>query len=244
MAVSKRKKHGRTLVTYAALQRTTVDIVAVQLADCRGSVLMRIHLHECKATVSLETSLKNIAEVLEERNQVVLGSIRSEVADIAGSLPLRSLLSHHVVALDAVSREVVVTERSGGSHAHGSHSLLLRDRRLTLLVGPVAADGTRAEPFTVHRSESLVSLSAIAESDKSVSTGATGLHVPHHTGFRYRTESREGLGQHLVVDFIAQVADEDVEVVRGILLVGAVGLVGPVDADFLQNSQNKARLTE
>jgi hypothetical protein len=35
-----------------------------------------------------------------------------------------------------------------------------------------------------------------------------------------------------------------VEVVRGILLVGAIRLVGPVDADFLQNSQHKARQPE
>lgn len=32
--------------TNAALQRTSIHIVAVQLADCHSSVLMRIHLHE------------------------------------------------------------------------------------------------------------------------------------------------------------------------------------------------------
>jgi hypothetical protein len=41
------------------------------------------------------------------------------------------------------------------------------------------------------------------------------------------------LQKHLIVDLVGQIADEDVEVVRRVLLVGIVGLVGPVDADFL-----------
>lgn len=112
---------------YAAFERTTINIVAAQLADGHRCVLMRIHLDECETTISLEARLDNVTEVLEERNEVVLGSVRGEVADVACGLPSGSLLDNHVVALDAVGWEVVVTKRSRGSHAHGRHGLLLRD---------------------------------------------------------------------------------------------------------------------
>jgi hypothetical protein len=41
------------------------------------------------------------------------------------------------------------------------------------------------------------------------------------------------LKQHLVVDFIAKVANEDVEVVGGVFLGRVVRLVSPINADFL-----------
>ena len=44
--------------------------------------------------------------------------------------------------------------------------------------------------------------------------------------------------QDLIIDFIGQIANKDVEVVRCVFLVGGVGLVGPVDADFLRTIQN------
>lgn len=40
--------------------------------------------------------------------------------------------------------------------------------------------------------------------------------------------------QDFVVNFVAQISNENVEVVRSIFLVRAVGLVSPVDTDFLQ----------
>ena len=168
-------------VTYTALQRTTVDIVAIELADCHGGVLMRIHLDECETPVGLKTSFENVTKVLEQRDQVVLAGVRGQVTDIAGSLPLRGLRSDHVVALDALSGEVVVAEWSGRGHSHGGHGLLLGDRGLALLVGPVAANGTRTKPLAIHRVKSLVSIATIAEGDKAVTARATCLHVPHHT---------------------------------------------------------------
>jgi hypothetical protein len=88
---------------------------------------MRIHLHECKATIGLETSFKDIAEVLKEGDQVILGGVGGEVAHVASSLPLGSLLSNHIIALNAVGGEVVVSERSSRRHTHSNQSLLLRD---------------------------------------------------------------------------------------------------------------------
>ena len=209
-------------MTYAALEWAAVDVVRVELTDCHGSILMRIHLDEREPTVGLKASLENVAEVLEQRHQVILRGVRGQIADVAGGLPLGSLLDDHVITLHTLSGEVVVSKRSGGGHAHGSHGLLLRYGRLTLLVGPVAADGARSKPLAVHSVESLISIGAVPESNKSVSTRASSLHIPHHTSFGDRTKGGEGLSQDLVVHFVAQVTNKDVEVVRGILLVCAV----------------------
>lgn len=219
--------------TYAALQGSSVDVISVQLANGHGRVLVRVHLDEGKTTVGLETSLHDVAKVLEERHQIVLGGVWGQVTHIARGLPLWGLLDHHVVALDAMRREVVVTERRGRGHAHCGHGLLLGDGRLSLLVGPVASNSAGAKPFTIHRGQGLVGLVAVAESNKAVATRTTGLHIPHNPGLGHRAKCIERLLQDLVVDFIAQISNEDVEVVRGVFFVGAVGLVGPVDADFL-----------
>lgn len=175
--------------TYAALERTTIYIVAAQLADCHGGILVGVHLDERKATISLEASLNDIAEVLEQGDKVVLGGVRGEVADIASCLPSWGLLDDHVVALNAVGWEVMVAERSGWSHAHCRHSLLLGDRWLTLLVGPVAPDCARSKPFTVHGAQGLLSILALSESNEAVASRATSLHVPHDASFRYGAES-------------------------------------------------------
>ena len=221
------------LLTHAALQRTAVDLVAVELADGIGSVLVGVHLDESKATVRLEASLSDISEVLEQRDEVVLGGVRGQVADIAGSLPCRSLLDDHLVGVGTLGGEAVVAEGSGRGHAHLRHGLLLGVRRLALLVGPVAADGTRTEPLAVHVGESLLSIATIAESDEAVATRATSLHVPHDAGLRNGTKGGESLEEDLIVDFVGEIADKDVEVVRGVLLGGSVRLVSPVDANLL-----------
>lgn len=194
---------------------------------------MRVHLDECKAAIGLKTSFEDVTEVLEQRDQIVLRGVRRQVAHVAGGLPLGSLLNNHVITLDAMSGKVVVTKGDSRGHSHGGHGLLLRDGRLALLIGPVAPNGTGTKPFTIHGAQSLVSVLALTEGHETVTTRASGLHIPHDTRFRDRAKGRKGLQQDLVVDFIAQVPDEDVEMVRGVLLVRAVGLVSPVDANFL-----------
>lgn len=39
--------------------------------------------------------------------------------------------------------------------------------------------------------------------------------------------------EDLVIDFVGKITNEDVEVVGRVFLGGSVGLVGPVDPDFL-----------
>lgn len=194
---------------------------------------MCIHLDESKSTISLESRLNNVSKVLEQGNQIILGGIWGEVADVASGLPSRGLLDNHVVALDTMSREMMVTKWSSRGHAHRRHGLLLGDGWLALLVGPVAADGARSKPFTVHRAQSLLSILAFSKCHEAVASGAAGLHIPHHSSFRDRSEGREGLQKNFVIDFIGQITDEDVEVVGGVFFVGGIRLVSPVDANFL-----------
>lgn len=111
-----------------------------------------------------------------------------------------------------------MAEWSGRRHAHGGHGLLLGDGRLPLLVGPVATDGARTEPFPIHGAEGFLSLLAITERNKSVATRTPRLHVPHYAGFRHRPEGREGLQKDLIVNFVTQITDKDMEMVGGILL--------------------------
>ena len=46
-----------------------------------------------------------------------------------------------------------------------------------------------------------------------------------------------------IVDFVAQITDEDVEMVRSVFLVRSIGLVGPVDANFLVVDQYSSLAT-
>lgn len=119
---------------------------------------MSVHFDESKSTVGLQAGFQDVTEVLEEGNQIILRSVRRKVAHITCGLPLRGLLGNHIVALDTMSGEMMVTERCGRGHAHGCHRLLLGDRRLALLVSPVAADGTGTEPFSIHSGQSLVGI--------------------------------------------------------------------------------------
>ena len=112
---------------YAALERTAVDMKSTQLADGHCRVLMGIHLDESEAAIGLEAGLGDVAEVGEERHQIVLSGVRGKIADIASRLPCRSLRHYHIIAAGTMSRKVMVTERCGRCHPHICHSLLLRN---------------------------------------------------------------------------------------------------------------------
>ena len=173
---------------------------------------MSVELNESEATVGLEARLHHIAEVLEQRDQVVLSRVRRQISDIARRLPPRGLVHHHVIAIDTVGREVMVAKGRRGSHAHLLHRLLLSHGRLSLLVRPVAADGTRSEPLAIHAAESLFGLRAVTEGDEAVAPGAASLHVPHDTCLRHGSKLGKGLGENLVVDLVGQITHKDVEV--------------------------------
>ena len=181
--------HMREQSTYAALQRSTVDIIPTKLANRARSVFMTIHFDECKSSIRLKASLLNKPKVLKQRDQVVLGRVWRQIANITSGLPLRSLLSHHFVTLETMSWKVMMSIRSRGSHPHRRHCLLLRDRGLAFLICPVAPYRTRSKPLAIHGAQSLLGFTAISICHKAVSARTTSLHVPHDTRFRDRAKS-------------------------------------------------------
>lgn len=235
LALQRWKSAQQKGYTYAALQRSPIDVVPRKLADSHRSILMGIHLNKGKSSVSLEPSLDNITEVLEQRNKIILSSVGREIADVNSCLPLRGLLDNHIVTLDTMSREMVMAIRSSRGHSHSSHRRLLRDRGLALLVGPVATDCTGTKPFTIHATQGLFGIRALAEGNESIAAGAACLHIPHNAGFGNGPKGRESLRQNLVIDLVRKITDEDVEVVSSILFAGLVGLISPVDTDFLSS---------
>jgi hypothetical protein len=205
--------------SYAAFQRSTIDIVPRQLANSHGSVFMAVHLNERKASIRLESSFDNIAKVLEQRNKVILSRVGREITDVYGGLPLGRLGNDHIVTLNTMSRKVVVTVRRGRRHSHRGHGCLLRHGRLALLIGPIATDSARSQPFTVHGAQSLLCIRTFAKRNETVATRATSFHIPHNTGFRNRSERGEGLGENFVVDFVAKVPNEYMEMIASVFFV-------------------------
>src|SRR5947207_8546894 len=97
----------------------------MKLADSHSGVFMGVHLHEGKSAVRLEPSLNNKTEILEQRNEIILRGVGSEISDVAGCLPLRGLLNDHIIALNTMCREVMMTEGGSRGHSHSGHGLLL-----------------------------------------------------------------------------------------------------------------------
>jgi len=102
---------------------------------------------------------------------------------------------------------------------------------LGLLICPVDSNGTRAQPFAVHGSDCLFSVGLIAEGEKTVTTRFSRVHVPHDTGIGEGSKGAECFGEDLIVDLRAEIANEDVVMCGGVLLVLAA-LICPVDTDF------------
>jgi hypothetical protein len=135
-----------------------------------------------------------------------------------------------------MGREMVLSVRGSRGHSHLLQGRLLGDGRLALLVRPIATDRTRTKPLTIHGAQRLLSLWAIAEGNEAIAAGAASLHIPHDTSLGNGTEGREGLHENLIIHLVGEVADEDVKVARSVLLVRVIGLIGPVDANFLNTT--------
>ena len=218
---------------YRTLQWSPIDIIAGELTDCHCRILMSVHLEEGEPTIRLKPSLDHISEVLEQGNQVSLSGVRSQIANVASSLPGRSLIDNHLVRLNTLSREVVMTEWGCRGHAHGRHCLLLRDAGLAFLIRPVASDSPTSQPLSIHRGQRFLGILSLAESHEPIATSSSSLHIPHDARLGNRTKRRERLQQDFIIDFVTQITDKDVKVVGGVFLVGTVGLIGPVHSDLL-----------
>lgn len=98
-------------VTHTTLEWPSVDVIAVKIADRIGGILVAIHLDESKATIGLPACLDYVAEVEEQRYQIVMRCVGREVTNIAGGLPLGGLLDHYIVRLGPLSRELMMTAK-------------------------------------------------------------------------------------------------------------------------------------
>jgi hypothetical protein len=192
-------------------------------------MFMRIKFDKRKATVSLHTNFREIADGLEEWDEVRLGTIRDEVADVDGGVIRRSLLD------DGFVRQRSTLEVDGGGSTTGSAGTRGRYSAscstLCLLVGPVDTDGTRTKPFTVHCRNGLLSIGLVPESEETIATGFARVHVPHDAGVGHGAKGTEGFGEDIIVDLGAEITNEDVVVTGRVLLI-LLALIGPVDTDL------------
>lgn len=130
---------------------------------------------------------------------------------------------------------------SSAPHAtHRRHSTGIRTARrrssLTtlsvLLVRPVDPNRPTSKPLAVHRGDGLLGVGLVPECEETVTPALARVHVPHDPRVRERAERHEGLVEDGVVDFGREVTDEEVAVVREVLLLSIRVLVSPVDADL------------
>lgn len=88
---------------------------------------MRVHFDESKSAIRLESSFDDISKVLEEWDEIILCGVRRQIADVASGLPAWCLRNNHIIGLDAMSGEMMMSERSCWGDTHRRHRLLLRD---------------------------------------------------------------------------------------------------------------------
>src|SRR5947207_13580716 len=148
------------------------------------------------ATILLVADLDDVAKVAEERVQVLVGGEGSQIADVDGHyIHWRPVEDGCIVGLllGRINHRLAVGRNTSGHHSSMRHRLGLRHGWLTLLVGPVDADLAGAEPFAVHFRDCTNGTFLTAVGDKTISTSATRLHVPHDTRLGHVAESLESL---------------------------------------------------
>ena len=166
---------------------------------------------------------------MEKWDEIGLGGVWSKVSDVDGTVVRGGLLDYGLVGKGATGkidrgRNADACGWTGGGDSH-------RRGALGLLVRPVDSNSARAEPFAIHRSDCLFGIGLVAEGEETVTTRFSGVHVPHDTGIRKGPEGAECLREDLVVNFGAEITNEDMVVCGGILLV-LTTLVCPVDTDL------------
>lgn len=80
-----------------ALEAAAVHHRAVEVDDGVGSVLVRVELDKGEAAVGLHADLDDVAEALEERDEVGLGRVGRQVSDVDGRVVRGSLGDDRVV---------------------------------------------------------------------------------------------------------------------------------------------------
>jgi hypothetical protein len=225
-----RRSTVSSILAPTTLDRASVDHLSLQLNDSQCSVLVSVELDEGEPAIGLHAYFGKIANGLEQRDKVSLRAIRNKVADVDSGVVLRSLLDDGVVRKRAAleingSRSASATTGARG-RSSGSCRCTLR-----LLVGPVDTDGARSEPLAVHGGDGLLSIGLVPKCEEAITAGLARVHVPHHASVGHGAESAESFGENLIIDFGAEISNENVVVTGGVFLV-LLTLVSPVDADL------------
>ena len=71
----------------------------------------------------------------------------------------------------------------------------------------------------------------VTEGHETIATRLARVHVPHDTSIGQRAKSGEDLGKDSIVDLGREVTNEDMEVIRRVLLV-LLALICPIYSDF------------
>ena len=176
--------HSRTIspiLTPTTLDRPAMHHLTLQLNDCHSSMLVCIKLNERKATISLHANFGKIADRLEQRNEVCLGAVGYQVANINSGVVRRRLLDNGLVG-ERTTLEIdwcrCSTERPSGTRRRCCYCCCCS---LSFLIRPVDTDSAGAEPFSIHGSDGLLSVRLVPEGEEAVTTRFAGIHIPHHT---------------------------------------------------------------
>lgn len=102
---------------------------------------------------------------------------------------------------------------------------------LSFLISPINTNGTGTKPFSVHGRDSLLRVRFVAEGEETVTTRLARVHVPHNASIGHGTKSAEGLGEDIVIDFGAEISNENMVVTGGILLI-LLALICPINSNF------------
>ena len=66
--------------------------LALQLHDGHRGMLVSVEFDESKAAIGLHADLGQVADRLEEGDEIGLGAVRDEIADVDGGVVRRGLL--------------------------------------------------------------------------------------------------------------------------------------------------------
>ena len=166
---------------------------------------------------------------MEEGNEIRLGGVWGEVSDVDGGVVRRGLLDYGLVGNGTAGKidRGRNSDGCGGTAWCGAYGWAA----LSLLICPIDSDGTRAEPLAVHGGNCLLSVGLVAEGEETVTTRFSRIHIPHDSGVGEGTKGTECLGKNLIVNLRTEIANEDMEVRSGVLLI-LTALICPIDANL------------
>lgn len=220
--VDRRRRSGairRTSRTRVILATTpaqansgVTDGIALHLIDSHLSSMSLHELHETTALAGRDLDVCDLAEALEERTELVLGDVTRETADKDGGVVGIGELVH---GLGGGGVEADWGSAHGGVHGTaGAHAGSTASAAGALVLRGSGGDahGAVAAVDTLHFGEGALLVCLVGEADETVAAGHAGDVVGHDLGGLDGGEAvLEEADEDILVDFGAEVADEDGE---------------------------------